>query len=357
MKKTGFIFLFIALPLLAQGSVPLWVQDSWRSMNYPANEWYVGFSQDGLAHNANVAEALRTLERNAQGRMAESIVASVSSRSVSSTSSQQRQQGGNFNETIDESYRRTIQVSTNANIAGTQFFSYHDPQTRRIYAMAAVKKSGLAAYYVSQIELNLQKAENALNEGILLTQQLGKKSDAFKKFAEGRRNLDDCGQHLNLLSAVDQSGIQNRLLARETTLRKQIAAATAETEETKMAMTFFVDGTEMLENAAVDIVVSRLKSAISKNGYRITGSRREAEYHIRVEVRSCNVSASGDRSFCYACVKAEVINLKTGRNEGRVDFTGPKTGWRDRETACRKALENAVDELWKRINQDIKIFK
>jgi hypothetical protein len=353
--------LFIALPLLAQASAPLWVQDAWRSMNYPIDEWYIGFSQDNApASSAAAADALKALERNAQARMVESIVSHVSSRSTSSTASQQRRQGREFTETIDESYMRTIQVSATANIAGAQLFSYHDTKAKKIYAMAAVRRSDLIAYYVSLIELPLQRIENAVSEARQFT-ALGRKSDALNKLAESRRSLDECeqcSQYMNLLSAVDPGGASSRLLAREAVLRKKISAAVAETEAAKMAMSFYVDGSETIEAASVNIVISRLKSAVAASGYRTTGSRAEANYQIRVEVRACNTSTSAqNNSFCYACVRAEVINLETNKSEGRVDFTGPKVGWRNMETACGRAFERVVDDLWSRINQDVKIFK
>jgi len=352
--------LFIMLPLYAQAPVPSWVQDAWRSVNYPVDEWYIGFSQDNApAASAMATDALNALERNAQARMVESIVSHVSSRSTSSTASQQRRQGKDFTETIDESYMRTIQVSATANIARTQLFSYHDIKAKKIYAMAAVRRSDLIAYYFSQTELPLQRIENSVSEARQLT-ALGKKSDALNKLSESRRNLDECeqcSQYLNLLSAVDPSGASNRLIAREAALRKQISVAVAETEAAKMAMSFYVDGNETIEDAAVDIVISRLKSSIAASGYRTTDNREEANYQIRVEVKACNISAERTLSFCYACVKAEVINLETNKSEGRVDFTGPKVGWRDKDAACRKAFERVVNELWDRINKDVKIFK
>jgi len=356
MKKMILAILSFTLPVLAQGNLPLWVRDAWRSTNYPANEWYVGFSQNVLPSNANVGEALKALERTAQSSMAESIIAFVSSNSESSTGSSRRQQGEKFDETINRSYVQTIQVSTNANIAKTQFFSHHDFQTNRIYAMAVVKKSDLTAYYISQVELLFKRAETGINEAKQLT-QLNRKSDALKKLAESRSNLDECGQYLNLLSVVDPGGASNRLLTREATLRKQITAIIAETEEAKLSMSFYVNGKETIEGEPVNIVISKLKSIVSKNGYRITDAPKGAAYNLRLDVKSCNVTTGGAFIFCYACVRVDVINLETGKKEGSVDFTGPKTGWRDRGTACRKALEGVADEIWKKINSDIKIFK
>jgi len=362
MTKTTFALLFISLPLLAQASTPSWVQDAWRSANYPAAQWYTGFSRETLKANErnDATTALAIVEHDARKKMAERIVVNISSETDVKTSGTTTHRGGKATEELIEEFIETIRTSTRAEVIKSEIYSWHDKKTNVVYAFAAVRRADLAAYYVSQVELIFQRAENIVSEARYLI-TLGKKNDAINKLAESRRNLDECNQcsqYLNLLITVDPSGTPSkRLQNRETDIRKQISAAIAETEQARMAMTFYVTGTETIEGTATDIVVSRLKSAIAKGGYRTTDNRAEANYKIRIEVRACNISTSGSMNFCYACVRAEVISTETGKSEGRIDFTGSKVGWRDKENACRKAFERVVDTLYSRIIQDVKIFK
>jgi hypothetical protein len=335
---------------------PNWVHEPWRRINYPAELWYVGFAENTSSSEINIAESLKSLERDALNKMAESVRVRVSGASVVENRSQRASQSGGKSESRSgTNYRQTIYAETNAEITGASVYSYHDTRNGKIYAIAAVKKSDLASYYASKAEFYIQIAENIFNEAKQMV-LLGRKGEANKKFADSGRNLDELGQYLNLLNVVDigSSSTAKRLFARETELRRQISAAQAEAQE---SISFYIESAETIDNANVDIVTSKIKSAISKNGYRTADRPKDAAYRFWIEVMSCNVAVSGNRTFCYACVKAEVTNIKTGKSEGHVNFTGPKTGWMDRETACIKAFENAADELWDKIKTDIKIFR
>ena len=122
-------------------------------------------------------------------------------------------------------------------------------------------------------------------------------------------------------------------------------------------LSFFIDGTETMEGEPSDIVMSKLKSAVSRGGYRVANAQDDARYHMKVEIRSCDVGTLQGNIVCAACVRVDVIDLRTDRSEGRVDFKGAKLGGKDSETACGRAFNRAADEIWNRIKADIKVFK
>jgi len=341
----------------AQEMAPRWIQERWRSANYPSSAWYTGFAENTLPPKANTAEYLKALERDALNKLAEGISVRVSGTStVENTNLRTRQIGGSQSAS-SSNYRQKIQASANAEIAKSEVFSYHDRMSGKIYALAAVRKSDLASYYVSRADYHIQRAENATNEARQLT-GLGKRSDALKKSSEGTDNLDECVQYLRLLSAVDYGdGESKRLLARETALRQEITAAIAEMEQAKEAKVFYVGGTETLGGARSDILISKLKSVIAKNGYTVDDDHRNADYNLLVEAKECDKKSDRDFTYCYACVRVNAVNLKTGKTEGRIDFKGAKAGLMDGDAACRKAFENAADEVWVKIKEDISVFK
>jgi len=358
MKRLAVIIMAALIAHFAYAkekeTAPPWTDMAWRDANYPSGVWYVGFAQNTLPPKANAAEYLKTLERDALSKMVEGISVRVSGTSTVENTSLRTRQDGDAQSVSSTSYRQKIQASASAEIAKSEIFSYHDKKAGKIYALAIVRKSDLASYYVSRADYHIQRAENAVNEARQLS-ELDRKADALKKSAEGRNNLNECAQYLKLLSVIDhESGDSKRLLARETALRKEIAATVAELEEAK---SFYVDGTETMNGAAADVVISKLKSIITANGYRLADDSNSAGYNLRVEVNECDKRAVNNFTFCYACVRVDAVNLKTGKNEGRVDFKGSKTSLRDGEAACRKAFEKAADEVWVKMKEDMAVFK
>jgi len=358
MKRLSVIIMVMLIAQFAYAkgkeAAPPWIDEAWRDANYPSGVWYVGFAQNTLPPKSNTAEYLKTLERDALNKMVEGISVRISGTSTVENTSLRIWQDGNTQSASSTDYRQIIQASASAEIAKSEVRSYHNQKAGKIYALAVVRKSDLASYYVSRVDYHIHRAESTVKEAQQLT-ELDKNSDALKKYAESRKNLDECVQYLKLLSAIDyESSESQRLLARETALRQEISAAAAEAAEPK---SFYVSGTETMGGKDADIVISKLKSIISKNGYRLADDPNSAGYNVSVEVKDCNVRTVGNFTFCYACIRVEAVNVKTGKNEGLVDFTGPKTSWKDRETACLKAFEKATDEVWVKIKEDIKIFK
>ncbi|MCL2690076.1 MAG: hypothetical protein FWE57_09570, partial [Chitinispirillia bacterium] len=188
--KLSIIWVAALLPQLiySQPDAPFWINEAWRDMNYPSSHWYMGFSEDRLGRNENTAESLKRLERSAQNKMAESITVQISGKTALEVVGRQRQQGQQISETTDQRYRQSIQASASAEISNAEVRSYHDAQTGRIYAIAAVKKTDLANHYALRAEFHIQLAENAISEAKQLI-QLGRKSDALRKLADGRHNL------------------------------------------------------------------------------------------------------------------------------------------------------------------------
>jgi len=363
-NRSGICVLFVAIcaavslsPRYVCGQTdrqPEWVNEAWQEREYPAAMWYTGFAFSAQGGKSAFESNRAAAEESALKNLVQKIWVNVNVESDLNTSSRLRQDGNSIKEVTDENYTRTVRTQTGAEVAGVKVQTWHNPKTGAACALATVKKSDLASHYASQVNVLMQRAENAINEA-KHSSGLDRKADALKKSAESAGNLDECAQYLRLLSAVDYGGGESkRLLARETALRKEIAATVAELEEAKA---FYVDGTETIGGAKTDILISKLKSAIATNGYRLADDPKGAAYNLRVEVKDCDRKTVNQFTFCYACVRVDAVNLKTGKSEGRVDFKGAKTSRMDGEAACRQAFENAADSVWVKIREDMAVFK
>jgi hypothetical protein len=336
-----------------KSTLPPWVDDAWRTAQYPPSEWYVGFSVDALKPGANLADVRKRVEKEAQNKLAEGISVRIQATSATHTSSVRTTGGGGVSETVKKDYGQIIQASTDAEVAKVELTSYHDQANNKIYALAKVKKADLAGYYVSRIEFYLQNADNDFK----LARQFAdsdRKRSALEKSAEAKKNIDECGKYNELLSAVDYKGDVKRLLDRGAALLREIAAFETALHE---KAPIFVSGKEMIGGEEADIVIPGIQSKLSENGCRVVDNRNDAGYFLTVEVKNCVTSKDANFYYCNACVKATLENAKTGKIEAKLNFNSAKAGWTTEQRACEKAFEDAAKQLWKEISEKTEVCR
>ena len=335
--------------------LPPWVDDAWRTAQYPSGEWYIGFSMGDVKPGANLADVQKRVEKEAQNKLAEGISVRIQATSATHTSSVRTTTGGNANETVKKDYGQIIQTSTDAEVAKVELTSYHDQANNKIYALAKVKKADLAGYYVSRAESYLQNADNAFK----LAQQFGgsdRKRSALEKTAEAKKNINECDKYLedNILGIVVNKDVVKGLKDRSATLLRDIAAFETMLQERAPV---FISGKEMISGDEVDIVVPGLQSKFSENGCRVVDNRNDAGYLLTVEVKNCVTSKDANFYYCNACVKATLENAKTGKIEAKLNFNSAKAGWTTEQRACEKAFEDAVKQLWKEISEKTEVCR
>jgi hypothetical protein len=356
MKKCKFVLMMMLTAALflsphtvhgrPQGTLPPWVDDARRAAAYPAAEWYVGFAMGTVGPRENMEDVRKRVEREAQNKLAEGITVQIQAVSTTHTTAAQTKSGANFSETIQRDYGQIIQATTNAELAKVEVISHHDQSTNRIYALARAKKSDLAAYYASRIEFYLQVAENDLK----MAQQhadADRKRSALERITEAKNNVAESGKHYTLLVAVDFKGDVKRLLDRTSRLETNIAALENALSETA---SIFVTGREIIGNSESNIVIPGLQSLFSQNGCRVANTRQEAGFVLTVDVRDHMTSQDRNFSYCYAQVRATALNVKTGRTDANLNFTGPKASWTTMDRACQNAMNEAVKALWREIS-------
>ena len=329
------LILVLALPVLAQNSAPQWVEESWRATRYPNAEWYTGFARDNIKGQPN-SETYQAIEKEAQKRLIESINIRISGTSTSKT----KMTSNNKSETIDQNYAQTIQVSTNAEIAKAQTYSYHDAKNNAIYAFAAVRKSDLADYYATRIEFYLNEAQRSIEFSKQLL-ELDKRKEALEKLAGSKKFIDSTAYYRSLLLIVDATnGTKRSQGERVNELLNEIA-----TVQAGDAMLVFVTGT--------DIIVSGLQTILSENNITVTENEKEAGYVLKIDGKVCNPIADGHFYFATACVKVTLANARTGKNEVLLTVNGRKEGGLSAEKAEEKAFKSAVPEVWGKLKDKI----
>jgi len=355
MKQYNFVIMMILTAALLlsprpahsqANTLPPWVDDARRSATYPAAEWYVGFALGTIGPRENLEDVRKRVEREAQNKLAEGITVQIHAVSTAHTASAQTKTGSNVSETIQRDYGQIIQATTNAELARVEVTSHHDKAGNRIYALARAKKSDLAAYYASRIEFYLQVGENDLR----MAQQhaeTDRKRSALERIAEAKNNVTESGKHYTLLVAVGARGDVQRLLDRTAQLEKNIATLETALSETA---SIFVTGKEVIGNSESNIVIPGLQSLFSQNGCRVANSRQEAGFVLTVDVRDHMTSQDKNFSYCYAQVRATALNIKTGKTDANLNFTGPKGSWTNMDRACQDAMNKAVRQLWQEIS-------
>jgi hypothetical protein len=210
--KIILITLLAGLPLgiYGQATTPLWTQDDYRNLNYPAEEWYTGFVRDRLKDGDETGKALKTLERDAQNQLAESIIVRIEGSTKVEHASQSAQSGDSREELITSDYQQAVHTATTATTVKSEVKSFYEPSSGTLYAFAAVRRADLVAFYQQQISLDLNKVETALG----IVEQLaaaGKKMNAARKCEEAKKFFESITLYQDLLAAVNAGADENAL--------------------------------------------------------------------------------------------------------------------------------------------------
>jgi hypothetical protein len=308
----------LPLGIFGQATAPLWTQDVYRELNYPAEEWYAGFVRDRLKAGADVGKTLKSLERDAQSQLAESIIVKIEGDTKVENTSRSIQSGKSGIELITTDYVQAIRTATTATTVKSEVKSYHEPESGTLYAFAAVRRTDLAAFYRKQIDLDLNKVETALS----IAEQLaaaGKKMSAFRKCNETGKLFAETTLFQDLLAAVNADAGEDALQTeRSNTLQQTAAQALINLEQSTFVYVDCQYEYKGYKNDAFDsdpgIICDIVKQALSENECSVVDEDDEADYTLTLTAyttqRSDGSGAHGIISY-YANVKGSLYNRLT----------------------------------------------
>ena len=208
----------------------------------------------------------------------------------------------------------------------TNVRSYHDPSTGAIYALATVMRSDLAAFYEKQIDVDLNKAETAVEVSRQLV-AAGKKMNAYRKVEEAKTILNGVAFYRDLLVAVDAGAGENSLQTnRGKSLVREVEQLLIDLEQSTLV---YIDSQYEFKNYKDDAFSSDpgifneiIKQALSENGCSIVDSKDDADYELTL-IMSTTQRSDGSGQFgiisYYANVKGSLFNRMTGKKT--VDFS------------------------------------
>jgi len=319
--KVLLSFILIWLPLVAwtQTTPPEWTQDAYRESQYPSQEWYTGFVRDRLPAGANVANSLKSLERDAQNQLAENIIVTIKGNTQVENTSRQIQSDNARVEVTSTDYRQSVRTATAATTVRTEVKSYYDPTAGTIYAFAAARRADLAAYYQKQIDVDLGKVESAISiSGQLVA--AGKKMSARRNIADTKEILSGITFNRDLLVAVnpdaDESSLQTQ---RSNDLQQKVAQLLINLEQsTSVYMNCSYEFKGYKDDAFSSdpgILCDIISQALSENDCRVTDNKDEADYELTLITSTTQRSdgKTGQYSILsyYANVRGSLFNRAT----------------------------------------------
>jgi len=323
----SLILEFFAISAFAQGSIPEWVDESWRSIHYPKSEWYTGFATDKVANGQPDSKTYQSVEKDAQSKLSESIVVTVQASSALQTSVRQ--------ETTSTNYDQSIRTASNAVLAKVDVKSYFDKKSGYIYGFAAVKKKDLADFYRSGINSLFSFAEK---EFALAEQQAeqGKKKAALGRIQAIEDSLKNVAYWGSLLQAVasDNSyiGQEKALWQRAGAMKMQLQGGTS--------VYLDISGDNGLENLGAEMQEKGCNCSIAE-------TKEDADYAITVKTKlsRCNKADFG-QVYCWANASVSVFNSKT-KKSANLKIPEAKGGWTEGNT------EKATEESFKNLTENL----
>jgi len=282
------------------------------------------------------------VEKNAQGKLSESIVVTVHGSSALQTTSKQTQKG----ETINTNYDQSIKTASNVVLAEVDVKSYFDKKSGYIYGFAAVKKKDLADFYRSGINSLFSFAEKEFIRAEVLAEQ-GKKNSAFERIQAIEDSLKNVAYYGSLLQTMESD---NSYASREQDFWQRL-------NEAKKS---FESGTIVYLNISGDNSLEKLSAEMQEKGCNcsITEKASDADYVVKIKVKlgSCmeNASSKFGEIYCYASANVSINNIKY-KKPLDVKIPDAKGGWgnRNREKATDQAIKELTNSVAEKIIQSI----
>jgi len=340
------LLLFLAVSVFAQGLVPDWVDESWRSSHYPKSEWYTGFATDKIVGGQPDSKAYQSVEKGAQGKLSESIIVKVQGSSALQTSARQTQKG----EAISTNYDQSVKTASDAVLAKVEVKSYFDMKSGYIYGFAAVKKKDLADFYRANISSLFSFAEKEFIRLEVLAEQ-GKKNSAFGRIQAIEDSLKNVAYWGSLLQTVESD---NSYIKCEQDFWQKLND-TKKSLEHGTAVYLDIYGIEEPEYLAEKLGAQMQEKQCNCS---IAGNAGDADYVVKIRVRLGNCIENTLNRFgeiyCYANANVSVDNIKY-KKPLDVKIPEAKGGWgnRNKEKAIDEAIKELTNSLAEKITQSI----
>lgn len=344
----ALVCVLCLLPFIGEAQSPsTWLTSQARELNFPADTYIWGFVpgnlRSGETESALLARLKTDAKKEAAGKVRTMVEAEVRKTDRQFTNGEDY----SFSSLYQDYTRQTIQAEIN----GIKIETHYDPSERMGYAFAYVKKSELAAYYKSQINLQLQQVQTALNTAATAA-NAGQKMRAKKSCEDALQPLAKAEFAQDLLSAISPYETEALQLDRLSRLKNELLQALIDLEQ---SIYIYLKCTETNLDKPIKVFEPELKKILSNNQCSFTDDPAQADYKITVTASTRqhpgNV-AFGDGSIKFSLADAEVeVYSNYKKMMVYSDGISQKNNGDGAtyESAGRNALKEAAGEVWKNI--------
>ncbi|MCK9452460.1 MAG: hypothetical protein M0Q90_12270 [Bacteroidales bacterium] len=151
MKKYIVIF-WLLLPFLGLAQQPQWTDYSWRTSNYPDQDFFMAFESGAVPKGKNTKDLLDEYEAQAKAALIQQIQVNVQATTDYHLT--------NVDDATTEAFKMSIQTLSKAQITGLRSESYHDSKKDLVYAIAFAKKSELKYFYKNVVSRLMEQIQN-----------------------------------------------------------------------------------------------------------------------------------------------------------------------------------------------------
>ncbi|MCL2845767.1 MAG: hypothetical protein FWE23_10040 [Chitinivibrionia bacterium] len=328
----------------ALAGAPSWTFETHRLQNYLNTEWHIGFVRDRVSGRAKFDD-FQAIEMLAQQDLSERIMAEIRSSSALRTQTVQRIQDGNLSETTISDFDVNVIIQSSAVLVNVDRRSFFNRRNGTIYGFAAVRKSVLAEFYKSNMNMLFSYIDEQIPVATSLAES-GRKIAAVEKIQEIGDSLARVNEFNALLLAVnnDDSFVENivNVHRRLNGIRTQLQA-----------------GTRLFLDISGDNNLSELSAIISQNedwSFEVVQSRENADYLVGIRTNLSRCTPPDVRlALCHVNADVSIVCRKNQRNvsvqisETRGGFPNANTG-----RATQIAFENLTSEIAEKVIQSIK---
>lgn len=336
------------LPFIGEAQSPsTWITPQLRELNFPADTYIWGFVPGNLRSGETESDLLARLKIDAKKETAGKVRTMVEAE----VSKIDRQFTNAEDYSFSSLYLDYTQQTIQAEINGIKTETYYDPSTRMGHAFAYVKKSELAAYYKSQINLQLQQVQNALNTAAI-AEDAGQKMRAKKLCEDALHPLAKAEFAQDLLSAISPYDTDALQLDRLSRLKNELLQILIDLEQ---SIYIYLICNETNFGQSVRILGLELKRLLSNNQCSFTNEPAQADYKIVVTANTRKHDGNvrfgdGTIKFSYADVEVEVYSnykkmvIYSDGISQKNHYDGATY-----ESAGRNALKLAAGTVWENI--------
>ncbi len=340
MKITISACVLILATATCFAQKPAWVNDEFRSGDYPRSKYLTGYAVNTGANSTSFAAELKA---SAKSELIEGIMVSVSS----AKTMQKSERAGVFT----EDYTASSATFANADINGLKIEYYYDAPSRTGMAFAWADKAEVKGFYSATIAMAIQRADAMLQDGYNAEVE-NNKSRAKKEYETALALLQTLALPQSLLIAIDGGDTP---AAQSALAQKLLSEARSAVSRMQSAIKVCVIAKEDNFGQPVSLLSPKLKAELSNHGCSFTENKAEADWLLYITASTRKGSDVDGIFFAYLDAETSLIEQRTGREIYRNAFTDIKGGGLDYTRAGLKAynggLQNIVAQLVKNIEK------